>query len=395
MGGAYHVLAQIFCMVVKVSSIKPIVTPDTETPDTFELHFAVRDTGIGIPPDRMDRLFRSFSQVDASTARKYGGTGLGLAISKRLAELMGGAMWVESELGVGTTFHFSIAARSAPEVRTRAHLLGEQPRLRGKRVLVVDDNATNRRILTLQLQSWGMAAQATASPLQALEWVRRGDPFDLAILDARMPELDGMTLAAEIRKQRDTATLPLIMFSSLGRREIGAENMTFAAYLTKPLKQSQLFDTLAGIFVGEEAKKAPAPARPAVDPHMAERLPLRILLAEDNMVNQKLGLRLLSQLGYRADIAGNGLEAIAALERQLYDVVLMDVQMPELDGLDATHQIVGRWPAEERPRIIAMTANTMQGDRELCLAAGMDDYISKPIRVDELIGALSRCQPLE
>ncbi|MEK7787448.1 MAG: response regulator, partial [Chloroflexota bacterium] len=392
-------------VVVSVNSEQS--TGDTVNRSLFTVHFAVRDTGLGIPPDRLDRLFRSFSQVDASTTRKYGGTGLGLAISKRLSELMGGTMWVESEglPGKGSTFHFTISAAPAPVLKPR--MSGEQPGLRDKRVLVVDDNATNRRILALQMQSWGMIARDTASPLEALEWVRRGEAFDLAILDMSMPEMDGLMLAAEIRKYRDAKALPLILFSSLGRREAGVDGATFAAYLTKPLKQSQLFDTLANIFAGEtvKAQKAAATAaRQQLDPEMAKRLPLRILLAEDNAVNQKLALRLLAQMGYRADLAGNGLEAVEALERQQYDVVLMDVQMPEMDGLEATRHIRDlpgnpsglQDPAGfKQPRIIAMTANAMQGDREMCLEAGMDDYISKPIRVEELVGALGQCRMLE
>ncbi|HLE27353.1 MAG TPA: GAF domain-containing protein, partial [Anaerolineales bacterium] len=365
------------------------------------VHFSVRDTGLGIPPDRLNRLFQSFSQVDASTARKYGGTGLGLAISKRLSELMGGTMWVESDgvPGKGSTFHFTLTTAAAPDFakQARRRLSGEQPGLRGKRLLIVDDNATNRRILTLQVQAWGMTARDTASPVEALSWVQHGEAFDAAILDVHMPEMDGVTLATEIRKHREAQALPLILFSSLGRREAGVETVDFAAYLTKPLKQSQLFDALAGVFaLGEEAPKAKpaAAAKPHLDAEMAQRLPLRILLAEDNTVNQKLALRILGQMGYRADVAANGMEAVEAVERQRYDVVLMDVQMPEMDGLEASRQICTRWPQEARPRIVAMTANAMQGDREMCLAAGMDDYIAKPIRVEELVEALSRCQVL-
>ncbi len=360
-----------------------------------ELHFAVRDTGIGIPPDRIDRLFQAFSQVDASTTRKYGGTGLGLAVSRRLAEMMGGTMWVESEgvPGQGSTFHFTILAQAAAELKTRPHLTGEQPQLRGRHVLIVDDNATNRRILSLQTQAWGMLPRATASPGEALDWLRAGAPFDLAILDLRMPEMDGAALAAAIRAIR--SLLPLVLLSSLGGHETGVEPGLFAASLTKPIRPSALFDVLIGILAAQPLQPAQAvPARPALDPELAARHPLRILLAEDNAVNQKLALRLLSQMGYRADVAANGLEAIQAVERQPYDVILMDVQMPEMDGLEATRQICAHWPAGTRPRIIAMTANAMQGDRELCLAAGMDDYLSKPIRVDELVSALAQSQPL-
>jgi GAF domain-containing protein/CheY-like chemotaxis protein/tetratricopeptide (TPR) repeat protein len=358
------------------------------------LHFGVRDTGIGIPPDRLDRLFQSFTQIDASTARKYGGTGLGLAISRRLCEMMGGTMWVESEVGKGSTFHFTILARIAPDFVTRARLQGEQPQLRGRRVLIVDDNDTNRLILIRQTAAWGMLARDTPSPRTALEWIRRGDPFDVAILDMTMPEMDGLVLAAEMRRLRKASDLALVICTSLGRREATGEELGIGAFLLKPLKQSQLFDALAGLFAGPAATEQPqAPAKSQFDVEMAKRLPLRILLAEDNAVNQKLALRLLGQMGYRADVAGNGLEAIQAVERQPYDVVLMDVQMPEMDGLEATRKICARWSKEQRPRIIAMTANAMQGDRDMCLAAGMDDYISKPIHVNELVEALRRSTP--
>ena len=359
----------------------------------YELHFAVRDTGIGIPPDRLDRLFQSFSQVDASTTRKYGGTGLGLAISKRLSELMGGAMWAESEVGVGTTFHFTIVAEASPALASRPDMRRHAPPLHGRRVLVVDDNDTNRRIVVHHTHAWGMLARDTASATEALEWIHQGDPFDVAILDLHMPEMDGATLAREIRARRQV--LPLVLCSSLGRPELESDGAVFAAQLAKPLKPSQLYDALLGIFAGQARLTRSTEAPAELDPRMAERLPLRILLAEDNAVNQKLALRLLAQLGYRADVAGNGLEAIAALERQRYDVVLMDVQMPELDGLEAARAICQRWTRSERPHLIAVTANAMQGDREQCLEAGMDDYISKPIRVPELVAALDQTPVLD
>jgi PAS domain S-box-containing protein len=360
------------------------------------IHFAVKDTGIGIAPDRMNRLFQSFSQVDASTARKYGGTGLGLAISKRLSLMMGGDLWVESEIGEGSTFHFSIFAEAidAPKVK-RAKLHGVQPALRGKRVLIVDDNETNRRILVLQTQSWGMIPTETGSPKEALKVIEAGAPFDVAILDMHMPDMDGMTLAEEIRKHRDSDELPLVLFTSLGRREVGEERVEFAAHLTKPIKPSQLYNGLIEIFAGKVVSfKKNDLLDIKTDSELASRLPLRILLAEDNVINQKLALRLLLNMGYRADVAANGLEAIQSLQRQTYDVILMDVQMPEMDGLEATRQIVKRWNGLERPRIIAMTANAMAGDREKCIEAGMDDYITKPIRVADLVGALSKTIPI-
>ncbi|MBN1140102.1 MAG: GAF domain-containing protein [Anaerolineae bacterium] len=363
-----------------------------------ELHFAVRDTGIGIPAERQGRLFRSFSQVDASTTRRFGGTGLGLAISKRLTELMGGQMWVESEgvPGKGSTFHFTVQAEEAESVARRPHLQGIQPRLEGKRVLIVDDNATNRHILTLQTQAWGMLPQATASPHEALSWVVRdletGDPFDVALLDLQMPEMDGMTLASEVRQVRDASSLPVVMLSSLGPREGRGRDVELAAYLLKPVKPSQLYNVLIGLFGSEQAlPSVEERAGPRFDADMGKRHPLSILLAEDNAINQKLALLVLERLGYRADVAGNGLEALQALRRQPYDLVLMDVQMPEMDGLEATRAIGREVARERRPRIVAMTANAMKEDREECLAAGMDDFIAKPIQVDELVAALNRC----
>jgi PAS domain S-box-containing protein len=359
-----------------------------------ELAFAVRDTGIGIPADRLDRLFQSFSQVDASTTRRYGGTGLGLAISQRLTEMMGGQITVTSEAGVGSEFSFTIPAH-ASEVPVRVHrdLSGVQPTLRGKRVLVVDDNATNRRIVTVHLDTWGMPSRATESPLEALEWLKAGERFDLAILDMHMPEMDGVSLARALRPLPAGAELPLILFTSLGRREARAEDEGFAAYLHKPIKPSQLFDALSSVLADQPIHVAARGATAAqLDPELAERHPLRILLAEDNVVNQKVALRLLAQMGYRADVAANGLEAIEAVARQTYDVVLMDVQMPELDGFEASREVNRRF-GSGRPRIVAMTANAMQGDRELCVAAGMDDYVAKPIRIEELVAALRRVTP--
>jgi CheY-like chemotaxis protein len=381
----------------KVAGIESAVTPGSGASGTYLLHFVVRDTGVGIPPDRMDRLFRSFSQVDASTTRRYGGTGLGLAISKRLSEMMGGAMWVESELGAGSAFHFTIQATAAP-APVRAYLDEVQPALQDKRVLIVDDNDTNRRILSHQAELWQMLPQATASPVKALDWIRQGQTFDVAVLDMQMPVMDGLTLAREIRKlESRNSALPLIMLTSLGRREVKEDMDEFAAFLTKPIKPSSLFDTLVSIFTGQPTRVLPRQAKdlPQFDADMAQQCPLRILLAEDNATNQKLALRLLARMGYQADVAANGLEVLEALERQLYDVVLMDVQMPELDGLETTRRMRRELPDVQQPRVIAMTANAMQGDREMCLAAGMDDYVSKPIRIEELVEALSKSRPLE
>jgi len=357
-----------------------------------EVHFAVRDTGIGIPRDRMDRLFKSFSQVDSSVTRTHGGTGLGLAICKRLSELMGGRIWVESEPGKGSTFHFTILAQptqAPPRPKPRHSESG----LLGLRVLIVDDNATNRRILGAQARSWGMLPREAATPGEALDWVRRGDPFEVALLDYQMPDMDGIALAQELRRLRPAPALPLVLLSSIGRRaeSMNASPGLFAACLTKPVKQSQLFDTLAEALHIPSDEPAPAAGATGAAARAATVRPIRILLVEDNAVNQKVALRILQKLGHSADVAGNGLEAINALERQPYDLVFMDVQMPEMDGLEAARIIRQRFQARPvRPRIVAMTAHALKGDRERCLEAGMDDYISKPVEAAHIAEALVR-----
>jgi len=388
-----QVILNLLSNAVKFTAEGEVVLTVTSRPaggNRVELTFAVRDTGIGLSREGMGRLFQSFSQADSSTTRKYGGTGLGLAISKRLAELMGGRMWAESAgQGKGSTFFFTIVApiAAAPPAKSR-DFVGVQPALAGKRLMVVDDNETNRRILALQTTKWGMVPRATASPAEALKWVDAGEPFDVAILDMHMPEMDGTALAGEMRERRPA--LPRVLFTSLGRREAGDGDGLFDAYLGKPVHQSQLFDTLVGLLAPKAAPEPVSrPDKPTLDAEMGRRHPLRILLAEDNVVNQKLALRILQQMGYRADLASNGIEAIESVARQTYDVVLMDVQMPEMDGLDAARRICARWAPHERPRIVAMTANAMQGDRDLCIEAGMDDYITKPIRVERLVEALN------
>jgi PAS domain S-box-containing protein len=369
-----------------------VVLVDAEEIGTgsYRIELAVRDTGIGIPPDRMDSLFTSFSQVDASTTRRFGGTGLGLAISKRLVELMGGTITVESEQKRGSTFRISlpVAAADAPAKFVFDDGL---PHLAGKRILIVDDNATNREIVTRHARSWEMEPVALELPAAALELIARGEPFDVAVLDMMMPGMDGVALARAIREHRSESELPLLLLTSLGRMPQLQSEGVFSAQLAKPLKASQLYNTLLQLLTvgraGEEEVEL-------VTDGKRTRSALRILLAEDNAMNQKVALRLLERLGYRADVATNGLEAIEALERQPYDVVLMDVQMPELDGLDATRRICERWPAETRPHIIAMTANALPEDREACFAAGMNDYVAKPIRAEELVVALKRARPL-
>ncbi|MCI0554924.1 MAG: response regulator, partial [Anaerolineae bacterium] len=364
------------------------------------LRFSVRDTGIGISEMHMSRLFQSFSQADSSTTRRFGGTGLGLAISRRLAEMLGGEMHAESEgIGKGSKFFFTMKAEPAKvtERKTSRDIKDIQSVLNNKRVLIVDDNATNRRILMLQTEKWGMIPRETADPREALQWIKDGEHFDLAIFDLQMPKMDGVMLTREIRKLRDEKSLPIILLTSLGRREIDADDLDFAAYLTKPLKPSALYDALAALFATNlisskiDSATSSAQGKLIMDAELGRKHPLRILLAEDNAVNQKLALRILEQMAYRADVASNGIEAVESIERQTYDVILMDVQMPEMDGLDATREIRKLLKATQ-PHIIAMTANALEGDREMCIAAGMDDYISKPIRVNELVEALLKAE---
>jgi PAS domain S-box-containing protein len=445
----------------------------------YEIQFAVQDTGIGIPPDRMDRLFKAFSQVDASTTRQYGGTGLGLAISQRLSDMMAGKMWVFSQVskgnnnfqtslpelrksvvgqspvgfvepsipGTGSIFYFTVMAEEIAGIADQ-----KQPHFAtGKRLLIVDNHAINRQVLITQAQSWGMIPMTASTAAEALEIIQQNAEIDLVILAMNLSDMDGVALAVEIRKlemrnslicaeQPDMnginitthrkTPLPLVLFTYLSKAEVWKKLETtevhFAAFLTKPLKQSQFYNVLMQVFgyvagrnsMGEFSNVATLTSglqyfensqeqhrmqqTPAVLRQVANNLSggtnavkIRILLAEDNVVNQKVAIHLLDRIGYRADIAANGLEVLEILKRQSYDVVLMDVQMPEMDGLEATRRICQDWPANQKPTIIAMTANAMQGDREKCLEAGMDDYITKPVRREELAIALSKCQPLD
>jgi GAF domain-containing protein/DNA-binding response OmpR family regulator len=367
-----------------VLSLDAVAPPKPSEPWTIAVE--VRDTGIGIPPERMDLLFQSFSQVDASISRRYGGTGLGLAISRRLAESMGGSLTATSSgvAGEGSTFRLELPAVSTtlPDAGPPA----PERSLRGCRVLVVDDNATSRRILTTFLDRWGVEAASSASPLEALGWIRDGQAFDVAVLDMLMPERDGIELAADLRDLLPEHPIPVVILSSIGAH--GRPGANVAALLVKPVKPSALHDALVTAISGEGAAARAGAERHAIEA-ATPAAGLRILLAEDNPVNQKLAIRLLKQMGLEATVVGDGAEAVRAVGEGSYDLVLMDVQMPELDGLEATRRIRARWP--DRPlRIVGLTANAMAGDREACLAAGMDDYVSKPIRPEELAAAIAR-----
>jgi CheY-like chemotaxis protein len=382
-----------------VTQVRTLSSPTTAAGNQlWQLHFSVRDTGIGIPVDRLARLFRPYTQGDASTARHFGGTGLGLTISRRLVELMGGKMWVESVSGKGSTFHFTLTLPAAPQ-NVRSPLEDPQPQLQGLRLLIVDDNPTNCRILTLQAGKWGMITRAAQSAQQALECLRAGENFDLAILDMQMPGMDGLMLAAEIRKLPSTMMLPLVLLTSMGVRADTPDfaKAAFASCLTKPIKSTQLYESLIRVVSGSKPALRRAAGPGKLDPTLASRMPMRVLVCDDNVINQKVATRLLQQMGYRPDLAANGVEALTALDRQSYDMIFMDVMMPEMDGLEATRAIRerqrdrARFPNYKSPIIIvAMTASAMPGDREKCLAAGMDDYMAKPVRPEEVRAIVER-----
>ena len=385
-----QILVNLLANAVKFTHGGEVFVAAASTPladGTHDVHLAVRDTGIGIPADRMDRLFRSFSQVDASTTRVFGGTGLGLVISKRLAELMGGRMWVESEVGKGSTFHFTIRGTPGPATR-RTFVSMDAPELEGRRLLVVDDNATNRRIVAHHARQWGMHATAIETPAEALERFAAGDRFDIAIIDGQMPGMNGDELAAELQRHEPPPP-PLLLLTSLGRRGTSDERR-FAAVLTKPVKPAVLYDAIVATLQGNRPRRSSRPVSSIVDAAFAAHHPLRILLAEDNPVNQLVASRICEKLGYRIDVVANGLEAQQALDRAPYDVVLMDMQMPEMDGLEATRKIVELLPADRRPRIVAMTASAMESDRQLCLEAGMEDFLAKPVSIEAVQSTIMR-----
>lgn len=345
----------------------------------YKIHLSVRDTGIGMSQEQQQKLFRAFSQADSSTTRKYGGTGLGLAISQRLTKLMDGDIWVDSKSGQGSTFHFTINAPQANQVvdKSEEQLLRI---LKNRRVLVIDDNNTNLRVLLKQLRLWGMQAFSESDPRIGLESSLKQE-VDLVITDFEMPLMSGLELSRKLKAEKPE--LPIIMLSSayVDIKEEEKDKL-FRYYLNKPTKHSQLMQCMGEIFrdAGKAAPVKPEKPKEEILQDLGENFPLRILLAEDNAVNQKLAVLTLKKMGYNADIAANGLEVLQALERQEYDLIFMDIQMPEMDGMQATQEVILKY-GQKRPTIIAMTANAMEGDREKFLEVGMDDYVTKPINL--------------
>ncbi len=358
--------------------------------DSACLHFSVRDTGIGISEEGLARLFKAYTQADVAITRRYGGTGLGLAISQHLCQIMGGKMWVESEFGKGSTFHFSLPLQESP-TQTSSHDAELAP-LAGKQVLVIDDHPVSLSSLGEQLRSWQLTPVLMSSALAALEELKADKSFDLVIVDKQMAEMDGLTFANHLRQIPQVAELPIILLTSIASQPADVKAAGFAAILTKPIREAHLRRTLVEIFTDQPAPALLVKQSIGFDPTLAHRLPLRILLAEDNVVNQKVAQHTLARLGYQLDIVANGQEVLDALQETAYDVILMDVQMPEMDGLEATRRICAQWRRGQRPYIIAMTAHVMPEDHERCLAAGMDDYISKPFQIQKLVSALVRSQ---
>ncbi|HNU89257.1 MAG TPA: response regulator [Ferruginibacter sp.] len=352
----------------------------------IELQFEIRDTGIGIPADKMERLFKAFSQVDSSTSRKYGGTGLGLVICEKLIGLMGGSIDVKSKENVGTTFTFTMQS-SASSQSLRTYVTNHIAGMEGKQVLVVDDNLTNRCILKNQLEMWKLLPTLASSGAEALEIMAKGTEFDLLLTDMQMPDMDGCELAQQV--QRLYPELPIILLSSVGDERNKQYEGLFRSILTKPIKQEMLCKLIINELRGKTkpvTELQPAKQKLSID--FSKEHPLKILVAEDNLVNQKLTLKILSKLGFEAALAENGSVAVEMANQQPYDIILMDVQMPEIDGLEATRII--RQGMEVQPTIIAMTANAMKEDRDECLKAGMDDFLSKPVKLEELVNMLAK-----
>jgi CheY-like chemotaxis protein len=382
---------------ILVKVLKLALLPcEAESCPQFTLHFSIRDTGIGVTPDRLARLFRPFTQADVSTSRKYGGTGLGLAISRRLVELMGGKMWAESVPGTGSTFHFTATVTAQPEAKPPAYT-SKLKSLTDLKILIVNGNPASCSQLVSQCQDWGMLPRAVENPALAMELLRQGTDFDIALIDTHLQGMDTAAVAAEMHKIPAASMMPMVLLTPLGKRKSNNDSMrvVFANAVSKPVKPAQLCAAL------ERALLNPQLSPRAVEPPktvtlLAEKLPLRILVVDDNTINQRVAVRILQQLGYQPDVAGHGRDALDALDGKPFDLILMDVMMPEMDGLEATRILRKRQTNQAyknyqaRIIVVAVTAHAMQGDREKCIAAGMDDYLSKPVRPKDVRDVIER-----
>ncbi|MDX2003175.1 MAG: response regulator [Chitinophagales bacterium] len=362
----------------------------------LNLQFEIHDTGIGIAQDKIGQLFESFTQADTSTTRKYGGTGLGLAISKRLVQYMGGNIWAESTLGKGSTFYFTIATSKGILPKKEEKPVYETS-FKGKTALIVDDNATNLRILDLQLGRWGFHNLKASHPQEALDLLEKGTIPDIAIIDFQMPDMNGLDLTAKIRETYGKEQLPIIILTSMGNPPMDKDAALYNAYLNKPVKQSHLYNSINKSLYGKVFEKRPYPLPEIggnnVGAQKTGNSSIKILLAEDNDINQKVAIAMFNRLGYQADVAANGLEVLHAFQRQQYDIVFMDVQMPEMDGIVATEKLRATMPNPHSPIIVAMTANAMEEDRQRCLSAGMDDYIAKPVKLEIIKASIEKWFP--
>ena len=386
-----QILANLLSNAVRFTSegdISVHIQPSVNEEGKDCVLFSVWDTGIGIPADKIDRLFQSFSQVDASTTRKFGGTGLGLAISRKLVELMGGKIWVESEEGHGSGFHVCVPLKAVPPPKP----LVPNAILKGKSLLVVAAHIGVRRMVQSLTQAWGMQVTLAGSSAEAMKKARAGQVFDAALIEENLPDQSGKTLVQDLTRLKGAAAFPCLLLTTLRQQAAYGQTLPpgFLACLAKPVHFTQLHNVLATALKGEKVTSHLMHTTGRIDGGFGQRRPMRLLLAEDNVINQKVAVRILSQMGYRPDVVQNGVEVLQALERQNYDVILMDVQMPEMDGLEATRRIRQQYTGPRRPWIIAMTANAMDIDQKNCFDAGMDGYLSKPVRIEALEAELTR-----